>query len=155
MPTNSNTDLEKTLLQMDKAYKSGSKTWFDFLSEDVTVYSSNNPTPHKGKASYREYFEKSLTGSKRKLEVLSRKIQSMGEVSIVYQTTQIIQDNVVANMNQSQVWVITPSGWKINHLHASLVGTPQAVSPTTNRLNAINVLNEKIATIATAVGVAQ
>lgn len=157
MAKKANADLERVLSQMDKAYASGSRTWFDFLSDDVTVYSSNNAAPFKGKGSYMDHFAKALTSGKRKLDVLSRRIQDMGEISIVYQTVQITQDNVVVNMNQSQVWGMTQKGWKVNHLHASIVGTPQVAKVPSggNRLNAINVLNEKIASIATAVGVAQ
>lgn len=147
--------LENALSQMDKAYTQGKKIWFDFLADDVLVYSSNSGEPFKGKEAYRKHFEKSLTSSKRKVEILNREIQVMGEVSVVYQTVQINQDNIIANMKQSQVWKLTQQGWKVNHIHSALIGTPQAANPTVSRIGAINVLNEKIASMAAVLGVAQ
>jgi hypothetical protein len=85
---------------------------------------------------------------------LSRQVQSVGNVFIVYQVVQVTQDGIAVNMKQSQVWGETEKGLKINHMHTSVLGTPQAVSAI-SRVQSINVINEKIATIATAVGVAQ
>lgn len=154
MATQANSPVLKELSKMDKAYASGSKTWFDFLADDVTVYGTTSAEPINGRENYIKNFGKLLISAKRKLNVLSRQVQSVGEVYIVYQVAQITQEGIVLNMKQSQVWGLTPKGLKINHMHSSLLGTPQATSAAT-KLRSINVINEKIATIATAVGVAQ
>lgn len=143
------------LNEMDKAYNSGSAKWFDFLSEDVIVYSVNSGTPFKGKKEYTAHFKKALTASKRKVELLTRDIQTMGKISVVYQTVQINQQDIILNMKQSQVWELTDRGWKVNHIHTALVGSPQAANPAVKRIGAINVLNDKIAAMAAVAGVAQ
>ena len=79
----------------------------------------------------------------------------MGEVAVMYQTVQITQDSIVVNIKQSQVWGDTADGWKVNHIHSAIIGTPQAKNPGEKRLTAINVINEKIASMASVVGVAQ
>ncbi len=50
---------------------------------------------------------------------------------------------------------MTKEGWKINHLHSTFANTPNVTGALAKRVKGLNVLNEKIATIATAVGVAQ
>lgn len=144
-----------TLSEMDKAYNSGNPDWFNFLSDDVIVYSVNSGTPFKGKKEYAAHFKKALTASKRKVELLSRDIQTMGKISVVYQTVQINQQDIILNMKQSQVWELTDKGWKVNHIHSALVGSPQAANPAVKRIGAINVLNDKIAAMAAVAGVAQ
>lgn len=151
----SSPELLKALAGMDKAYTSGSKTWFSYLSDDVLVYSSSSGEPFKGKAAYAKHFEKSLTSATRKVKILNREIQTMGEISVVYQAVQILQENVIINMKQSQVWKLTDKGWKVNHIHSAVVGSPQALKPETSRASTINVINEKIASMAAVLGVAQ
>ncbi len=143
------------LSEMDKAYNQGSSKWFDFLSEDVIIYSVNSGTPFKGKKEYVKHFGKALAAAKRKVELLTRDIQTMGTISVVYQTVQINQEDILLNMKQSQVWEHTEKGWKVNHIHSALVGSPQAANPAIKKLGAINVLNDKIAAMAAVAGVAQ
>jgi len=71
--------LVKALAGMDKAYTAGSKAWFNYLADDVLVYSTNSGQPFKGKSAYFKHFEKSLVSSKRKVDVLSRQVQTIGE----------------------------------------------------------------------------
>lgn len=154
MKTQSRDNLNSTLSKMDKAYASGSKSWFDFLDDEIIIYTNTSAVPFKGKKSYYDNFAKLLGSSKRKLEILSRQIQEIGNVFIVYQVVQVIQDGVMVNMKQSQVWAETKRGLKMNHLHSSVLGTPLA-KVNSKKLSSINIINEKIATVAAAVGVAQ
>ncbi len=149
-----NSELLKTLSGMDRAYASGSKTWFDHFDDNATVYTNSSAEPIIGRSNYINNFAKLLASTKRKVQIISRKVQAVGNVFIVYQVEQVTQDGVVVTMKQSQVWGETQKGLKINHMHSSVLGTPQATS-TISKLGSINVINEKIATIATAVGVAQ
>ena len=151
----SENDLSKVLKTMDKVYSSGDVSWFDYLTDDVVVYSQNSAEPYHGKKSYQKYFQPALTASKRKLKIISRDIRSVGENSIVSQTVQVIQDNVVVNIKQSQVWTMTSKGWKINHFHSAFAGNPHPTDSLSRGLRSISVINEKIATIASVVGVAQ
>jgi hypothetical protein len=147
-------EILKTLQAMDEAYASGNKSWFDFFADNVTVYTNTSAEPIIGKDNYVRNFAKLLGSTKRKIDVLSRQVQSVGDVHIVYQVVQVTQDGIVVNMKESQVWGDTKDGLKLYHLHSSLLGTPHATSVAT-KASSINVLNEKIATIATAVGMAQ
>lgn len=149
-----NPELQRALLGMDKAYASGSKNWFNYLADDITVYGTTSAEPINGRENYIKNFSKLLTGAKRKISILSRQVQTVGEVFIVYQVAQITQDGIILNMKQSQVWGNTDKGLKMNHMHSALLGSPQATNSAT-KLSSINVINERIATIATAVGVAQ
>lgn len=149
-----NSEVLKALSGMDRAYASGSKSWFDYLANDITVYGTTRAEPIVGKEDYIKNFGKTLTGSKRKVDIISRQVQAVGNIIIVYQVAQITQDGIVLNMKQSQVWGPTEKGLKMNHMHSALLGTPQATSAAT-RTKTIDVINERIATIATAVGVAQ
>lgn len=153
-PTNQDKELLATINKMDRFYETGNMKWFDFLTKDVVVYNNTSASPFKGKSSYTEHFEKSLVGGKRKLRVISRTIQNLSDTAIVYQTIQINQDAVIANVKQSVVWAQTDEGWKVNHLHSSIVGTPHAASGGKS-LKGINVINDKIASIASMLGVAQ
>lgn len=154
MAKNISKALSSTIQQADKAYESADKKWFDFLSDDLIVYNNSSSEPFKGKKAYQKFFEKSLTSGKRKLSILSRLTQELGESAIVSQSIQITQDGIIANVKQSVVWISTLEGWKIKHLHSALVGTPQPTK-SANKLTAITVLNEKIASVASVVGVAQ
>jgi SnoaL-like domain len=149
-----NSEIMKNLNGMDRAYETGNKTWFNFLADDITVYGTTSAEPINGRKNYIENFSKTLTGAKRKVNILSRQVQSVGNVVIVYQVAQITQDGIVLNMKQSQVWSTTEKGLKMNHMHSALLGTPQSVT-SVSKLGSINVINERIAAIATAVGVAQ
>jgi hypothetical protein len=149
-----NSELLRNLSGMDKAYSSGNKSWFDYLADDITVYGTTSAEPINGKADYIKNFAKVLTSAKRNVTILSRQVQSVGDVYIVYQVAQITQEGIVLNLKQSQVWGRSATGLKMNHMHSALLGAPQSVDSIT-KLKSINVINEKIATIATAVGVAQ
>lgn len=148
-------DLEATIAKADRAYTSASKDWFNFLTDEVLVFTNASATPFKGRNSYREHFERTLTSAKRTMTVLSRQVREMGTVGIVYQVVQITQDEVVATLKQSVVWEATPNGWLINHMHSAILGTPHMETKDRQRLVSIDVINERIASIASVVGVAQ
>lgn len=149
-------ELLKALAEMDKAYSSANRKWFDFLADDIIVFSTNNVEPFKGKKAYMAHFSDSLVSAKRNVEVLQRDILTMGDVSIVYQTTQVDQGGIIVNLKQSQVWKLQKEGdWKVNHIHTAMIGSPQPKDPGASKISGIKVINEKIASMASMVGVAQ
>ena len=153
-PSKKDQQLLSVINTMDKYYETGSAKWFDFLTDNVTVYNNTSASPFKGKAAYEEHFHNSLVGAKRKLKVVSRTIQNLSDTAIVYQTIQIDQDGVVANVKQSVVWTDANNEWKVNHLHSSIIGSPHSATTPKNPA-AINVINDKIASVASILGVAQ
>ena len=137
-----------------KQYDNGDAKWFSHLAEDATVYAIGTTAPFVGKDAYESHFMTSLTSSKRKTKVLDQKVKYLNDATaVVTQTLQVTQTGVTSIVRQSVVWGFDGT-WQINHLHSALVGTPTGVkAPATT--NAIRVLNERIATVAAVLGVAQ
>ena len=151
----SDSSLTATIEEADALYSRGDEAWFSMLADDATIYSINSDQPFHGREAYESHFTKVLTGSKRKLTVMQRQSQVMGNTAVVTQTLCIEQDGVIANVRQSVVWgCSSESTWKIQHLHTAMIGTPSAAKPATG-MKALRVLNERIATVAAVVGVAQ
>jgi hypothetical protein len=132
------------------AYSEGSETWFDFLAPDVTVYSVSGQTPFVGREAYREYFEPSLTKGKRAVNVTSMDGKFFNDRVLLMQNLTITEDNVQIPVRQSIIYVQTGDRWLVDHLHTALAGA----KPGREGFVA-TVLNERIATVAAVVGVAQ
>lgn len=150
-----NPEFLKQISIMDKEYSSGKQSFFDNFDDNVVIYTNITAEPIKGKENYVKNFSELLGSKKRKLNIISRQIQSLGSIYIVYQVIQVVQEGVAVNMKQSIVWGVNDKGYKVNHMHTSTIGTPHVVSPLKKNIGSINVINEKIATIAATVGVAQ
>ena len=151
-----NPKLKKALDGSAKSYAAGSQDFFDFFTDDVTIYSINSSEPIVGLASYRKQFGSSLAPreGKRSFKILKDDIQMVGATqALAVRTSQIRQEGITFNARQSAFWVETDAGWKIKHLHTTLIGTPSAPTPRT--AEAVSVLNERIATVASVLGVAQ
>lgn len=153
---NANQDLQKTIKDADRAWDTGSAKWFQFLLPDAIVYSIGQTQPFVGRQAYENHFRAQLTGGKRKTKVMSRHIQQLQDSAVVAQTLQILQGGIAANVRQSVIWVSNKNTgkWGIKHLHTALIGTPSAVKAP-QKASAVRVLNEKIATMAAILGVAQ
>jgi len=132
----------------------GDASFFDYFAKDATIYSVGSTEPMQGRDAYRKSFEAHLTASKREESVLDRTVQIVGDKAVVAQTVQIKQNDVTANVRQTIVYGETAEGLKVLHLHTALIGNPTSGEvPSTP--GAIRVLNEKIATVADVLGVAQ
>ncbi|MBK8545459.1 MAG: calcium-dependent protein kinase [Caulobacteraceae bacterium] len=149
--------LYKAIEEADRRWDRGNPSWFELLADDAVVYAINQSQPFVGRSAYQEHFRPLLTGAKRKTTALHRSIQVLEDSAVVAQTIQVVQTGVIANIRHSVIWSRaedSPLGWQIRHLHSALIGSPSAVKmPST--AGAIRVLNERIATIAAVVGVAQ
>lgn len=137
-----------------KQYDRGDSKWFAHLANDATVYAIGTTTPFVGRAAYEAHFSPNLTSAKRKTEVLDQKVKYLNDATaVVTQTLHVTQAGVNSVVRQSVVWSLDET-WQIRHLHSALVGTPTGVKPATSA-NGIRVLNERIATVAAVLGVAQ
>jgi ketosteroid isomerase-like protein len=148
---------DRVLASLDSslaAYNNGDRSFFNYFDKDATIFSVGSAEPIKGRDAYRKSFEAHLTGNKREETVLDRTVQIVGDKAVVAQTAQIKQSDVVANVRQTYVFGETGEGLKVLHLHNALIGTPFAGEVPTSPM-AIRVLNEKIATAAAVLGVAQ
>ena len=149
--------LRKAISAANKLWDSGNGKWFGFLAEDAVVYSIGQTEPFRGRKAYQRHFGPELERTKRKTTTVNQNIQTMNGTAVVAQTLQIVQKNITANVRQSVIWSSTKAnryGWQISHLHTALIANP---TPTKipRQANAIRVLNERIATIAAVLGVAQ
>lgn len=152
--------LQRAIDNADKFWEQGDKKWFTLLADDVIVYSVASVEPFEGRKAYEQHFTGRLTSGKRRATPLARDVQMLeDDNAVVAQTVEIEEGDVIANIRQSVIWQKAPKGgdWKIKHLHTTLLGSP-VPSPRAARVTStqgIRVLNEKIATIAAVLGVAQ
>jgi ketosteroid isomerase-like protein len=147
-------ELQKALDDSARAYNSGDLKFFDFFAKDAVIFSAGSSESVKGRDAYREAFGSRLRGTKREVKILERTQQSLGDKAVVTQTAQIVHEGITANVRQTMVWGLTNEGWRVHHLHTALIGTPFS-KDIPDSPGAIRVLNERIATVAAVLGVAQ
>ena len=128
-------------------------SWFEFLTDDAVVYAINHTEPYRGRAAYEPHFQPFLTRSPRTTTVLSSDVQMLGANAVVAQTLRIEEGDIIVTVRQSVIWA-NEDGWKIKHLHSALIGNPMSTTVPTTAAE-VTVLNEKIATMAAVLGVAQ
>jgi ketosteroid isomerase-like protein len=148
---------EQVLASLDNsldAFRNGDPAFFNYFAKNATIFSVDSTEPVRGREAYRQKFEASLTSNKRDETVLDRTIQIVGDKAVVAQTAQIKQSDVTANVRQTIVYGQTEEGLKMLHLHTALIG-PIMSDEIPSTPGAIRVLNEKIATAAAVLGVAQ
>lgn len=146
--------LTRTMKGSLRLYDNADIKWFDSLSDDATVYAIGTAEPIVGRKAYERNFGKLLTANKRKTKVVHQDVRMMGDTAVVTQTLQIKQLDTLSNVRQSVVWSKLGRSWRIRHLHSALIGQPQSTM-TLKTASDIQVLNEKIATVAAVLGVAQ
>lgn len=143
---------DRVLASLDSslaAYNNGDRSFFDYFDKDATIFSVGSIEPVKGRDAYQKKFESQLIGNKRQETILDRNVQIVGDKAVVAQTAQIKQGDVVTNVRQTYVFGETEQGPKVLHSHTSLIGIPMASD------GPIKVVNERIATAASVLGVAQ
>ena len=139
-----------------KAYAAADRKFFDFLKDDVRVFNVNDTEPMLGREKFESAFAKNFK-IKRKVATLASDIQLSGSQAILSQTLRITANDVSSQVRQTVVWQQDDETgeWKISHIHNALVGQPIVSGKAPKDLRAIKVLNERIATVAATVGVAQ
>lgn len=146
-------EIQKQLDGSAKAYCNGDPAFFDYFADDATVFSAGTSEALKGREAYRHAFAPKLKG-KREVKILEQSRQWFGERVVIAQTAQITHEGITANIRQTMVWGRSNKGWLVNHLHTALIGSPFS-NEVPKSVNAIRVLNERVATMAGVLGVAQ
>jgi ketosteroid isomerase-like protein len=154
--TMADSQLERAMQESLKAYSSGDSKFFDFLTEDVRVFGIESSEPIIGREAFEEAFRPTFKRFKRKVDIVKQDLQLSGDTAVLSQTLQVTVDDVSSFVRQSVIWEKRAGGrdWRMSHIHNAQVG--QAIPtkvPTTAK--GVRVLNERIATVAAAVGVAQ
>lgn len=148
--------LRRAMRGAEQAYQAADLKWFDYLDDEITVYAIQSTAPVIGREHFRRMFEEAFVSTPRELKVLDQDINVLDGTAVVAQTIQIEQSEVFFNLRQSVVWTQRGDDWKINHLHTAMIGEAHTIGVRTARTtDEIRVLNEKIATVSSVLGVAQ
>jgi len=149
--------LDRAMRDSLNAYAAGDLRFFDFLRDDVRVYTVDSSEPIVGRKAFESYFGPTFTKTKRTVSVVHSDLVMSGERAVLSQTLQVTAQGVTANYRQTVIWEQASDGrWQMTHIHNATVGQPILVAqkaPSTAA--AVRVLNERIATVAAVFGVAQ
>lgn len=145
--------LDRSIDDYTSSYASGDRSWFDHFSDGATIFPIGNVAPIVGRATYQENFGE-LLQEPRAVDVAARDVQITGDTAVVMQLLRVRQGQAVVFMRESSIWRPEDGTWKILHLDTSLATNP---APTEDLLDpdSIRVLNARLATASSQVGVAQ
>jgi hypothetical protein len=146
--------VKRQLEVSERAYNAGDPSFFNNFTEDATIFSVGSTESIIGREAYQQYLQPRFAGYTRTVKVLDRNLKIVDDKAVVTQTAQITVSGITSNVRQTMVFIDTQDGAKVQHLHTALIGTPVAQEIPTD-LSSIRVLNEKVATIAGVLGVAQ
>jgi ketosteroid isomerase-like protein len=132
------------------AFNAGTPEFFDEFAEDAMIFTVDSAEPIKGREQYRQQYQAALASVKREKTILDRSLQIIGNKAVVTQTAKIAEGASTADVRQTIVYGETAEGLKVMHLHTALL-TPTSA----NDRAAIRVVNEQIAPVSGALGVAQ
>jgi ketosteroid isomerase-like protein len=134
------------------AFNAGTPEFFDEFAEDAMIFTVDSAEPIKGREQYRQKYQASLSSTKREKTILDRNLQIIGNKAVVTQTAKIAEGESTADVRQTIVYGETGEGLKVMHLHTALL-TPTSANEAGRA--AIRVVNEQIAPVSGALGVAQ
>jgi len=157
MPADVDRGLEKAMKDSLKAYAEGDRQFFDFLKDDVRVFTLESSEPIIGRKAFEEYFGPTFKRFKRKVDVIKQDIQPAGDAAVLSQTLEVTSNEISSFVRQTVIWEQAGKGeWQMSHVHNAQVGKPVvAASAIPKTAEGVRVLNERIATVAATVGVAQ
>lgn len=133
-------------------YEAGDPSFFDFFSEDTTIFTDSSPTRIDGLEEFRRGFEPLLTaGAKRRGQILSPEVKIVGPVAYVSFHNRVSVDGIVTVLRATLVFQKDKSGLKITHMHNSPINrAPDTTSIAS--LESVTLLEERVATAAATVG---
>jgi ketosteroid isomerase-like protein len=149
-------NLQSAMDESLRLYADGDARFFEYIGEDVRVYNLDSVEPSVGREAFRSAFE-STFGVRRKVKVLHSDVQASDRQAVLSQTLEISIDEIAMFVRQTVIWEQAAEGaWQMSHIHNALAGRPiAAVGKLPSSAREVQVLNERIATVAAAVGVAQ
>jgi hypothetical protein len=155
LPLTLDKSLKQSINASLKAYADGSARFFEYLSKDVRVYTLDSQEPIKGREEFSAYFAPTLIKSKRIVKPLHQDVQVFENQAILSQVLQVSSGGVGLPVKQTIVWTKNGAKWEITHMHNGRAGEPMVLGAAPKTLDEVRVLNERIATVAAVVGVAQ
>lgn len=148
--------LKRAIADSLKAYAAGDAKFFDFLHDDVRVFNlDQDAEPLIGRKKFESAFRAGFK-KKREVDVLFEDIQASGQQAVLTQTLSVTAEGVTQFVRQTVIWEHGRNKkWQISHIHNARVGQPVISGKLDIGAKAVRVVNERIATAAAAVGVAQ
>ncbi len=127
--------LEKEILavldQFREAYQSGSVELFDFLTEDVSVFSLSVPERFDGLEEYRRDFEPALVSGQRVSHFFDVDVRSLGETAaLVTYHNRIRSEGFSMDNRTTLLFVKEDETFKVAHMHVSPMAAPSQVTAT-------------------------
>jgi hypothetical protein len=145
------TQVKESLERSERAFCAGQAGFFEEFAADAVIFTTDSSDPIRGRDAYRQRYEADLCAQSREKTILDRKVQIVADKAVVTQKARIAQANASAIVSQTIVYGITNEGLKVLHAQTSLL-SPEAAN---NQTPTVEVINERIATMAAVVGVAQ
>lgn len=147
--------LKRSMDDSLKAYAAGDARFFDYLDDEVRVYTLDSTEPILGRKRFQDYFGETFAGTKRDVVQLHQDLRATGDQAVLSQTLRISSNGVGVPVRQTIVWAKSTAGWRMTHVHNGRAGEPLLVGKAPRTARGLRVLNERIATVAATVGVAQ
>jgi hypothetical protein len=147
-------ELQRAMDGSLKAYSAGDRSFFDYLTDDVRVYSVNSVAPTTSRREFEEQFGEAFE-RRREVTVVSQDVDARDDRAVLSQTLEVVSEQVTSFVRQTVIWDRGQQRWRMSHIHNAQVGQPIFVGEPPRDPIGIRVLNERIATVAAAVGVAQ
>lgn len=161
--TNLPQDLQQAIEELNNNYIQSNPAYFDAFADNALILVIESSRPIIGGKEYRRNFEATLTSGHREMTVLDAEGQLINnENAVVTQSLEIQSPgNPVSVIVRESLTLTKINGvWKIISFHAARLDTSLSVridstTATPRLLDRVRVINERIATAASAVGIAQ
>lgn len=155
MATLEKDDVTAFLKKFQAHYEKSDPKFFENFHPEATFFTVSTPTRIDGLEEYRRTFEPQFTGGeKRRSQILSPHIHISGESSVVTYHNRVSINGRTTNLCVSLTLARQPDGQlKILNFHSSYQTTPALTGFAKARtVDEINILEERVATAAAAVG---
>ena len=115
----------ETIRAVWAAYETGSPEFFDFFTEDATVFSILHPLRLEGREAYRRYFGSYFQEQRRATQVMYPEVRLVGEGALVTYHSRV-RVNHTSIDNRTTLLLLPEDGrLKIAHMHMSPLNAPQ------------------------------
>jgi ketosteroid isomerase-like protein len=128
------------------AFNAKKADYFDAFAPDVVVFTPDRQDAVKGIDAFKQQFQPLITGDSEE-KVQNRSVQILGDKAVVTQNVQLMLPNSTLNLRQTLIVGDTPQGPRIVHFQSAPLNPAN--------MAAVSVVNNRIATVAPVLGVAQ
>ncbi len=108
------------------AYEANSQEFFDFFTEDASIFSASLPTRLQGREAYRKVFGPQLGLQKRASHIFDPEVRLLGDGALASYHSRIRTKYNSLDSRITLLLVPDGEGLKIAHMHLSPLATPPA-----------------------------